>query len=183
MFEPKDKSFDKDSLQTPPYIFNWLNAHYDFDVDLAASDKHHFVDSYFSIENSAFDKDWHLYGNTGFCNPPYSKIDPWVYKAIDEAKAGFTTVMLIPDSNGEERFGPIFENATGIIHLIGRVSFIRPDNGEEYKQNNRGSCVIEFAPRFMREFPISKFHINTKWIKSNYSVLSPTEGEFVAWPK
>lgn len=148
MFTPKDKSFNKDSLQTPRYIFNWLNSIYIFDVDLCASDEHHYCDRYFTKENPATAKAW----SSAFCNPPYSNIDPFLDIAI-EARNEFKsrTVFLIPELNGEKRTGLIMRETTKIIHLAPRISFIRPDNGEEYKGNNRGSIVVEFSPKHFNE--------------------------------
>jgi len=37
--------------------------------------------------------EWHDYN---YCNPPYSKIEPWLKKAFEEAKAGKTTMLLLP---------------------------------------------------------------------------------------
>lgn len=164
MFEPKVKAFDKDSLQTPEYLYNWLDSMYAFDADLAANDGHHFNEIYFTKDHSAFDVSWSDLGSTGFCNPPYSDIDPWVERAIEEASDGFTTVMLIPDVNGEERFEAIMREATLIIHIVGRVNFIRPDNGLEYKGNNRGSCIVEFSPKYYPR-PATHTSVNRDWIK------------------
>ena len=167
MFEPKDKSFDKDSLQTPEWIFKWLNDKYHFDVDLAASKEHHFIDEYFTKKDSAFDYQWRNTGRNGFCNPPYSNIDPWITQAIQESTDGFTTVFVIPDFNGENRFYDISKYATTIIHLIGRVSFIRPDNGEEYKGNNRGTGIFEFREKHW-DTPPQHLYVKTKDIQKQY---------------
>jgi phage N-6-adenine-methyltransferase len=167
MFEPKDKSFDKDSLRTPQFIYDWLDEKYKFNVDLAASDEHHLHIRYFTKELSALNKRWAGFMDAGFCNPPYSDIDPWVEKAIKEANEGFTTVFIIPDFNGEGRFNQISEHATTIIHLIGRVNFIRPDNGKEYKGNNRGSAIFEFSKKYW-DTPPQHLYIKTKDIKEQY---------------
>ena len=170
MFEPKDKTFDKDALQTPPFLFNWLNSHYQFDVDLCASDDHHLTPDYYSLENSCLDRDWLYDGhNIGFCNPPYSNIDPFMEKAIEEADKGFITVFLIPDFNGEKRFDWVAEHATTVIHLIGRVSFIRPDNGKKYTGNNRGSAIIEFSKKYWN-IPPAHQYFRTNSIETQWSI-------------
>ena len=174
MFEPKDKSFDKDALQTPPYLFSWLDRKFHFDVDLAANAEHHFCESYFTQENSAFDWDWMEFGERGFCNPPYSKIDPWVAKAIDEAKNGFTTVMLIPEINGEERYASILEHCKTIVHIVGRIGFVRPDDGTEYKNNNRGSVILEFGAKYF-DTPPNHIYVHRDEIKAEYEELVKDE--------
>lgn len=153
MFDPKDKSFDKDALQTPRYIWQWLDSIYNFAMDLCASDDHHLCRPYFTKDQSCLDHNWVEYGYTGFCNPPYSKIDPFLEKAYEQQDRGFTSVFLIPDFNGEERFLNVFENATRIVHLTPRISFIRPDSGKKYSGNNRGSVVLEFAPKIANNQP------------------------------
>jgi len=142
MFEHKDKSFDKDALQTPRYIYDWQNSIYNFDVDICASDDHHYCENFYTIDDSALLYKLSDFYRCGWNNPPYSKIDPWIDKAINCAKWGMTTVMLIPDFNGESRFGLIAKYATNITHLTPRVSFIRPDNGKKYKGNNTPPCLI-----------------------------------------
>jgi len=167
MFEPKDKTFDKDSLQTPRFIFDWQNSIYNFDVDICASREHHYCDSYYSIDDSALLYKLASRHLCGWNNPPYSKIDPWIDKAINCAKGGMTTVILIPDFNGEARFDLISKHAVNITHIIGRVSFVRPDNGKAYKGNNRGSCLIEFGPRYMNNPPVHHY-VNLKDIEKKF---------------
>lgn len=167
MFEPKDKAFDKDSLKTPRYIFDWLDSIYHFDVDICASEEHYYCENYYTKKDSALLYQLARFYKCGWNNPPYSKIDPWIEKAINCAKAGMTTVMLIPDFNGESRFDLIPKYATNITHLTPRVSFVRPDNGELYKGNNRGSCIIEFSPSYIKNPPIHHY-VNLKEIEKKF---------------
>lgn len=147
MFDRIDKSYDKNSLQTPRYLFDWLNSKYYFDIDIAASDKHHFCEKYYSLKNSAFSNPWAKHGDTGFCNPPYGRklIQPFLDDAIDHAKSHFTTVFVIPELNGEARTKDVMEHATSIIHFDQRIWFIHPITGEECKNNNRGSIIVDFS--------------------------------------
>ena len=118
MFKRLDESYDKDSLRTPQYIMDWLAKRYTFDIDLAASHNNGWCDTYFTKEDDALSKNWIKYGKIGFCNPPYSKakgmkignVDLFVNKAIEQTKLGFTTVMLIPELNGEARTKNINSN-------------------------------------------------------------------------
>lgn len=171
MFTPKDEAMKKikAGLQTPNYIFNWLNEIYNFDVDLCASDKHHLCEEYYTKENSALGACWTDYeAETGFCNPDYANITPFIRQAIREADNNiFTTAFCIPDINGEERFWDICKHATTIIHIIGRVNFIRPDNGEEYKGNNRGTAIFEFSKKY-HDTPPHHLYVKRNWIKKNF---------------
>lgn len=170
MFNPKDERMKtiKGGLQTPPYIFNWLNSLYNFDIDICASDEHHLCKKYFTKENPAKHHHWGLIGSTGFCNPDYANISPFSHQAEREAKMfNFTTVLLIPDINGEDRFWDICKSATTIIHIIGRVNFIRPDNGEEYKGNSRGSAIFEFSRKY-HDTPPHHLYVKRDWIEENF---------------
>ena len=135
---------ERDSWSTPDYIFEWLDNIFGFDVDLAASDSNHKTPYYLDIDNDALEHDWHFFGDTGFLNPPYSSIKPWVARAVKEQAKGFITVMLIPTPNGESYYKDIFENASEIIYINGRVAFIGA-NGKPKSGNTRGSCVVVFG--------------------------------------
>jgi len=170
MFTPKDKKMKaiKSGLQTPTYLFNWLDSRYHFSVDLCASDNHHLCNAYLTKEKSALEREWYVYGKTGFCNPDYANINPFIQQAILEAENyNFTTAFLIPDINGEGRYWDICKYATTIIHIVGRINFIRPDNGEEYKGNNRGSAIFEFSKKY-HDTPPNHLYLKRDWIKERF---------------
>ncbi|MGE0289545.1 MAG: DNA N-6-adenine-methyltransferase [Bradyrhizobium sp.] len=139
---------DRDEWRTPPWLFEWLDDRFDFHIDLAATRGNALCPLYVTKDGDAMSKDWHEFDNAtvGWCNPPYSKIDPWVDKAILEQMLGFTTVMVFPSVNGEERFADIFTHCSEVIDIVGRVHFLRPD-GTPVKQNTRGTSVYIFDPR------------------------------------
>jgi len=86
-------SRSSDEWETPKYLFEKLNAQYNFTLDLAATDQNHKCEKYFTKEIDGLKQDW-----TGvcWCNPPYSNISAWVKKAYKEAQKGNVIVMLIP---------------------------------------------------------------------------------------
>ena len=143
----KTPAEDRDEWRTPPWLFEWLDDRFDFHIDLSATPSNALCSLYVTKEGDAMSKDWHEFDNAtkGFLNPPYSKIDPWVEKAIIEQQHGFMTVMLFPSPNGEERFDQVFRHASEIIDIVGRVGFLRPD-GTPVKGNTRGSSVYIFDP-------------------------------------
>jgi len=78
MFDRIDKSYDKDSLQTPPWLFklaeSMLPDGVKFDIDLAASHEHHLVGTYITKEENSLEVYWKSGSDDyGFCNPPYSR--------------------------------------------------------------------------------------------------------------
>jgi DNA (cytosine-5)-methyltransferase 1 len=135
----------RDSWRTPPWLFRWLDERFHFDVDLAADDSNFLCASYYTRADDALSQPWSEEALRGFLNCPYSDIDPWVEKAIEEQRKGFLTALLMPSFNGEERFRVVFEHASEIIDIVGRVAFLKPD-GAEVKGNTRGSAVYIFDP-------------------------------------
>lgn len=87
--------------QTPPAIYQELNEAFCFDIDLFADDERALASVWFGpgsdYEHDALAADWHLYGRTGFSNPPYGRfLRDVLAKAADEAQLGFQSVHLIP---------------------------------------------------------------------------------------
>lgn len=163
--------YDKDASQTPKYIYDWLNSIYNFDYDLCASDEHHLADRYFTKERSFLDLPPKLFFKeveTAFCNPPYSAYDEildWVIKAAQEAK--LTTVMLIPELNGEKRIEKILKGAQELIHLSPRISFIHPVTKLPMGGNNRGSMVAIFNKWGGNNYAINSFE-DLNYIKQRF---------------
>jgi len=135
----------RDYWRTPPSIFNPLNAIFNFELDLAASDSNHLCEFYFSENDNALDKTLiHVIGTGAiWCNPPYSDIMPWVNKCI-ELSEGRNVVMLIPADTSVKWFAKAFENCCECIFLEGRVSFIHAESGIPKSGNNKGSVLFVF---------------------------------------
>ncbi len=137
--------FDRDTWQTPNWLYFWLDSIYGFNLDAAASDKFHWCAQYFTKANSALTQDWGGEGTVAFCNPPYSRgmKEAFVNKAIEQRKKGVTTVMLIPALPSEGWFP---NNAANHIMFIseGRVNFINPLTQKEVTGVPAGSCICVF---------------------------------------
>lgn len=132
----------RDEWRTPKYLFRSLDGTYHFDIDLAAKPDNALCQNFIGV--NSLGQDWHRLGCTGFLNPPYSNIDPFLKKAIDETYKGFTTVALIPTPNGEIRYGRyVFGVATQVTFITGRISFLTP-NGRPVSGNTRGSMVVVY---------------------------------------
>jgi len=142
----------RDSWQTPQWLFNWINEKFNFDVDLAANYDNCKVDLYLDETDDALNRGWLQYGQTGWLNPPYSKIKPWLEKAWIEAQKGFVTVALIPTPNGESHYGDyVFGKASEIIFINGRIGFEMPNGDGTAKPvngNSRGSCLVIYNRRY-----------------------------------
>lgn len=134
----------RDEWRTPLFVYDWIDTRFEFGVDLAASHVNHLSDAYVTRGENSLVQDWSRLAGPGFCNPPYSDIDPWLEKAVTEARKGFTSVFLIPTPNGEDRYGEyVFDVASEIIFITGRLAFLRPD-GAPVSGNTRGSCFVVY---------------------------------------
>lgn len=82
----------KQDCQTPDWAINWLLTRYPLTLDAAASDHNHRLPTYYTRRDNGLILPWHTWT---FCNPPFSKIGPWVEKAISEAFEGRNSVLLL----------------------------------------------------------------------------------------
>ena len=137
----------RDRWMTPRGLYDWANRRYGFAYDLACTADNALAGM---MAPDSLSVPWAISPDApvrwGFCNPPYSDIDPWVEKAWEESQRGFGTVLLIPTPNGEARWGKwVFGKASKIIFINGRVAFLRPD-GTPVPGNTRGSCFVIYEP-------------------------------------
>ena len=161
----------RDERQTPRYLYEHAVRRWGpFDIDLAATSANRLCNRCYTMEKGILATDlvfydglsraWHedLPKGRGWCNPPYSAPDAWIEKAIEEARAGFETLMLLPSLNSDDRDALILDHAVELEHIIGRVQFPFPLvegappiglDGEPLRNasNNRGSMFVRFAPR------------------------------------
>ena len=83
-----------DDWATPQEFFDKLNAEFNFDLDVCASDTNHKCEKYFTKEQDGLSQPWH-----GFvwCNPPYGReIGKWV-KAVAEHPGGGSNAITSPN--------------------------------------------------------------------------------------
>lgn len=91
-------------LRTPKDIWNDLSKEFDFTCDMCASDDNHLVDKYYTVENSALDKDWN--GEVGYIHPLFDgKIGKFVEKAYNSSGV---FVFLLPASTHTKYFHEYF---------------------------------------------------------------------------
>lgn len=135
-----------DSYRTPGWLVAWLDAQYNFKCDAAAADDNHLFDSYYTANNSAINNDWLENNGDVFCNPPFSNgmKEMFLAKAFQEMQAGVTSVFVIPaDPSNKCWADHIFNKATKITIINGRVKFLDPITGMESKAGI-GTAIIEF---------------------------------------
>jgi site-specific DNA-methyltransferase (adenine-specific) len=82
-----------DEVATPDWLFEKLDEEFHFTWDVAASRDLHRCEGYYTEEDDALGRPWD--GEVCWCNPPFSEAAKWADKAVAEARAGATVVMVI----------------------------------------------------------------------------------------
>jgi phage N-6-adenine-methyltransferase len=101
--------------ETPQWLFDILNAEFDFNVDVCTSEQNHKCEIFYSKSNDGLSKEW-----TGSCwmNPPYGReIKEWMQKARLASENGAVVVCLVPARPDTEWW---WENC-----IQGEIRFIR----------------------------------------------------------
>jgi site-specific DNA-methyltransferase (adenine-specific) len=132
--------------ETPQEFFDKLNLLYHFDLDACASKDNAKCAEYFSIMNTALDKNWLEYGRSAWMNPPYGRqIGLFVRKAAIEARKGCQVVCLLPARTDTAWFHEYCTGADEIFFLKGRLKFGNPKNSAPFP-----SMVVIFRPAIER---------------------------------
>lgn len=140
---------DSDEWETPDKLFNFLNTKCGgFNLDVCATAYNRKVPNYYDKAQNGLKQEWK---GVCWCNPPYSKIEPWVDKAINETKPGPHTVvyMLLPANTDTKYFSKVFKNACEIIFIKGRLKF----KGEQNFPARFPSCIAIFDNAFSWDHP------------------------------
>lgn len=136
-----------DDRGTTDEVFGPLNERFRFTLDAAASDANTKLGRYFTAADDGLAQDWA--GERVWCNPPYSKIEPWVVKAATSGAE--LVVMLLPANRTEQGFWQrhieLVRDRLGgprVEFLPGRMRFIVPPS-DVVKPNDRppfGCCLV-----------------------------------------
>lgn len=133
-----------DEWRTPPFVFDFFDRRFAFTVDLAATPANALCACFCDRECDSLSRAWSEAATVGWCNPPYSRIEPWFEKARVEAADGFTTVLLVPQPNGERsHYRHVFGVASEVIFIEGRLAFLDGD-GRPRAGNRAGSMVVVY---------------------------------------
>lgn len=121
---------EKDDRRTPQELFDELDAeHGPFTVDVAASAENAKCLRFYDLASDGLAQSWA--GELVWCNPPFSRLMPWVQKALEEIAAGCVrVVMLLPANRTEQPFWqeyiePVRDRGLGVTtrFLPGRQKF------------------------------------------------------------
>ena len=146
---------EKDLAQTPQWFVASLERliGQPFDLDVCCLQKTAKARCHYSINdgNDGLSLPW----NSGFnfCNPPFSKIAPWIEKAAAEAGSrSATTAMIIPAKIETGYYRLAHSYASDIIKMPFRLNFLRPDGTPFLTKNGKPqgpefSCVVALFNR------------------------------------
>lgn len=130
-----------DDRGTRREFFDPLNAEHRFTLDAAASERNALCEKFYTRESDGLLRSWRA--ERVWCNPPYSRLAPWLAKAWGEMRDGCElVVMLLPANRCEQKFwqewvepfrdGPITDGiALRTRFLAGRMRFVMPE-GVQY---------------------------------------------------
>ena len=119
----------KDNEQTPTWFLRKLYQVFDFDFDPCPIDP----------DFDGLKVEW---GKRNYVNPPYSKKQEWIEKALIEQKKGKFSLMLLPVDTSTKWFLDLIEPNRQIIWIHRRLNL---DNG--YHPDHASMLAI-FFPKF-----------------------------------
>lgn len=146
-----------DDRGTTPELFDPLHAEFRFTLDAAASHANAKLPKYYTRDDDGLLRLWA--GDRVWCNPPFSRLAPWLAKAWWEMRAGCELiVMLTPANRTEQHFwqeyvepfrdGPVTDGVTLRTRFLkGRTRFILPPDFQYYTTKAKGDrppfgCVL-----------------------------------------
>jgi phage N-6-adenine-methyltransferase len=162
----------RDMTQTPRWLYEALNAEFNFCLDAAALPETALHSNYLTPDIDALSVSWGYYIPADvrnpfvWLNPPYSDIGPWIKKCLKEKECGIGSVVLIPEDSSANWWPG--DDCSEIRRIVGyynekgkfcsgRIHFINAETGEEMKGNPKGSNLLIFIPG-------CKYHIGTKHV-------------------
>lgn len=123
---------EKDLAQTPTWFVEAAERalRVRFVLDVCALPETAKCEAFFSMRGpepvNSLAANWSETG-WNWCNPPYSDITPWVSKAAEQAEAGCSTALLIPDKPEVGYTRQALAACDTAIHMPFRLNFLRPD--------------------------------------------------------
>lgn len=100
-----------DHVETPPDLYAFLDLLFHFNFDPCP----------FRADFNGLKKEW---GSSNFINPPYSNIQPWLKKGVQEMEKGNTSVFLVPArTNSKYWYKLAFKYASEIWCMKSKIKF------------------------------------------------------------
>jgi phage N-6-adenine-methyltransferase len=138
---------DVDERATPLELFGVFDQRFGFTVDVCALPHNAKCERFYTPDDDGLIQDWS--GERVWCNPPYSRIEPWVVKAAGSRAE--LVVMLLPANRTEQgwwqdHIEPVRDRPAGPVveFLRGRLRFLARD-AKTVGSNERppfGCCLV-----------------------------------------
>lgn len=134
-----------DEWYTPRDLFEVIDAEFQFDLDAAAQPGSAQVAAFISPDQDALKTPWS--GRRVWCNPPYSQLGPFVFRAWEQCQAQRNTIVLLIPAYTDPAYwwDCIVPHADEIRFLKGRVGFL--ENGASRTSARFPSVLIVFRYR------------------------------------
>lgn len=134
----------KDDWETPPDTFEWACRVTGIDpvLDVCATAENTKCGKYYTVEDNALRQDWK---DAFWMNPPYSNVDMWIRKAVEESNLWGTHGLALVFAKVDTKW---FHDVIYPVHELyfprGRVKFL--DGGKERQSAPYPSMLIHIAP-------------------------------------
>ena len=165
------RSFDRTDYKFDSALFQELHQAYNFDVELFASNENHHLDTFYTLANSAWDKQWvdkNFYGNCPYENDT-------IYRMLEKSLKDFEDGMLNnkvmssytfivpnwPTATWYKTFMPYFEVIKTIPKGTENV-FTRPRRGQSDFDSAPGDPGRVYAPPIQWEVLVIHRNRHTK---------------------
>jgi phage N-6-adenine-methyltransferase len=125
-----------DKWQTPAEVYDPLNAEFHFTFDPCPI-------NWKEGDTDGLTVPW---GQSTFCNPPYSATAKWIKKAYEESLKGKTIVMLINAVTDTKAFHDYIYNKAEVRFVRGRIKFINPADPTKRSPNVKASMIVIWRP-------------------------------------
>lgn len=161
----------RDLWSTPREVIAYLEGRYGkYDLDAAASEENKVCEKFYSQETNCL-KRWWGKNKHVWLNPPYSRPDIFVKKAIEQMEHNNQIDILLPADNSTAWFTEARQHAAEIIWIeadltediggneyarSGRLAFISGETGKAVDGNNKGSVI--FIMRELKEGEVQQTH-------------------------
>ena len=137
----------KDRWRTPPDLYRSMDARFRFELDAACDSDNQLAPSGLcrDLGHDALAEPWQA--SSVWCNPPYSKVEPWTQKAVTESRLrGCLVAMLIPADVSVGWWGRwVAPHATRVEFVSQRLRFLTPEGGEHRTKRSGGGLTTPSA--------------------------------------
>ena len=154
----------RDSWSTPDHVFQILDHEFGFDIDVCASKYNAKCKRYITEQDDALSQAWcatmspfdypetpvPIKNATVYCNPPYSSVEPWIAKAIEQAVLNnVTTVILTNYILDCKYYHQHLTHVSEIRLAMRRIQFVPPD-GVKPSSNSKPQMLTVITPESVK---------------------------------